>query len=614
MTTNQEGNTLWADRIQSANRYYKDWSDKFKCDVLERYYEGDQWKGKKDYQNLNYNPYILNLFYSTIKIKLAGLIFQKPQYMLSPRPGMSDWDLDMAVKSSNMKQDVLNTLVQNPRAKFVNNIRLCALDSFSRFGLLEVGYAADWRNPAKESPLLSDHEDATDTKPRVIEDREIPVNERMYFKRINPKRVRVSVTDNNELENQEWVGYYQFYYTKFLKNTKGIKFPSTYDTSGYISPDYTGASGVVDSSKASQSPELLRLLSQGEVTKVWHIWDLISMDRLLVLDGSFDKIWSSGFDRLPLIDLRWDLRSDGWFPIPPAYQWLSPQDEINEAREQTRSFRRRFTRKFFALGPDFIEEEEVEKFVSGPDGVVIKFKKEGAIGAIENPEQGQTASNALIIAKDDFNIISGTSAEARGQSDRETATQAKLIDARSQIRESADQLDFSEWLCRIGRETLTQAQEKLTDGVWAKYTTDPSENIMEEMQVSGPTYKYIKSQDISDGYDFDIDMDITNATPQAMAAQEEAFTKFCSLVQGFPFIPMSPVLIREAAFRCGYRNEKVIAQMQQAAVAAMAAKAIQTGKLTDGQGNQLTPDQIKQKQMQQPSDGQVSTQLNQQLQ
>jgi hypothetical protein len=534
--------------------------------------------------------------------------------MLTPKPGMSDWDLDMAVKSSNMKQDVLNTLIQNPNAKFVNNIRLALLDSYFRFGLLEVGYAADWRNPAKEPPLLSDHNTEPNDDARVIEDREIPVNERMYFKRINPKRVRVSVTDNNELENQEWVGYYQFYYTKFLKNTKGIKFPDGYDSSGYISPDYTGASGVVDSSKASQSPELLRMLAQGQVTKVWHIWDLVSMDRLLLIDGQFSTIWKSGYDRLPLIDLRWDLRSEGWFPIPPAYQWLSPQDEINEAREQTRSFRRRFTRKFFALGPDFIEQEEVEKFVSGPDGVVIKFKKEGAIGAIENPEQGQTATDALIIAKDDFNIISGTSAEARGQSDRETATQAKLIDARSQIRESADQLDFSEWLCRIGRETLTQAQEKLTDGLWVKYTTDPSENIMEEMQVQAPVFQFIKAQDMSDGYDFDIDMDITNATPQAMADQEQAFTKFCSLVQGFPFIPMSPILIREAAFRCGYRNEKVIAQMQQTAIAAMAAKAIQSGKLTDGQGNQLTPQQIQQKQMTTPNSQQVRTQLNNQLQ
>jgi hypothetical protein len=69
MINNQDAaDTNWADRISSANRYFKDWSDRFKCDALERYYEGDQWRGKKDYQNLNYNPYTLNLFYSTIKI------------------------------------------------------------------------------------------------------------------------------------------------------------------------------------------------------------------------------------------------------------------------------------------------------------------------------------------------------------------------------------------------------------------------------------------------------------------------------------------------------------------------------------------------------------------
>lgn len=606
-----ETNSGWSFKIPAANKFYTTWADKFKCATLEQYYEADQWKGKKDFNNLNYDPYVLNLYYSTIKIKLASLIFQKPQYLLSPRPGMSDWNIDLAVKSANMKQDVLNTLVQNPNAKYVNNIRLCGLDSFFRFAVLEVGYAADWRNPIKHDPVFDDHNEEPEDKARIVEDLPVPINERMYFKRINPRRFRVGAGESSELANQAWCGYYQFYYTKVLKATKGIKFPDDYD-SGYVSPDFTGSNGVIDASKASQSPEVLRMLASGQVTKVWHIWDMVTMERLLVLDGTFDVIWKTEFDRLPIIDLRWDLRTEGWFPIPPAYQWLSPQNEINEAREQTRSFRRRFTRKFFALGEDYIEQDEVNKFVSGPDGVVVRFKKENAIGPIENPEQGQTASNALIIAKDDFNIISGTSAEARGQSDRETATQAKLIDARSQIRESADQLDFSEWLCRIGRETLAQAQEKLTDGLWTKYTSDPSEGMFEEAQANADTFRYVKAQDLSDGYDFDIDMDVTNATPQAMAQQEESFVKFITLIQQFPMLSMSPILIRETAYRCGYRNEKVISQMQQAAVAAMAAKAITQGNLNGqpGQPGQST----QQAQMATPSSGQISTQLNGQLQ
>ena len=46
----------------------------------------------------------------------------------------------------------------------------------------------------------------------------------------------------------------------------------------------------------------------------------------------------------------------------------------------------------------------------------------------------------IIFEKDfnmsDLNMITGTSSQARAQSDRQTATQSKIIDVREQLRES----------------------------------------------------------------------------------------------------------------------------------------------------------------------------------
>src|SRR5271170_592598 len=134
---------FWETRIFNANKYYSEWSTKFKCDILERYYEGEQWKGRRDFVTVNYNPYMLNLVYSTIKVKLAGLVFQKPAFLISPKPGGNDWNEDMAMQSAGIKQDMLNTVIQNPNANFASNIKKAARDSFFRFGLIEVGYAAD---------------------------------------------------------------------------------------------------------------------------------------------------------------------------------------------------------------------------------------------------------------------------------------------------------------------------------------------------------------------------------------------------------------------------------------------------------------------------------------
>lgn len=611
---------FWQQRIHNANKYYMEWATRYKCDMLEKYYEGEQWKGRRDYITVNYNPYMLNLIYSTIKIKLANLVFQKPSFLIGAKPGGQDWNSDLAAQSAGIKQDVLNTIIQNPNANFAKHARRAAKDSFFRFGLIEVGYAADWRNPQKEEPLLSDHGEEPDDKARVVNKNEVPTNERFFFKRINPKRFRVAVSDAEDLSNHEWCGYYDFYYTKTLRKTKGIKFPDDYKDA-LVSADFTDTN-LFSGTENQPRPDFLRLLTEGEISRVWNIWDMVEKKRLLLLDDNFEELWSGDCDRLPFKDLRWDERTEGFYPVPPSFQWLSPQDDINEAREQTRSFRRRFTRKFYAI-KDAIEDDEIQKFTSGPDGIVVMFKQEGAIGPIENPEQGITAQNDLVIAKDDFNTVSGTSAEARGQStDRETATQAKLVDSRAQIRESAEQMDFSAWLCEIGRETLTQAQEFLVESLWIKYTTSPdSQAVLTDMQVMGPAYKQISSQDISDGYDFDITIDVMNQTPAAMQQEQQSFTTFVALLHQFPELAMSPVLIRKAALVSGMRDEKVIHQMQQVALLSMAAKAAQqaaqngqslsTGSAASGGG--ANPANATVSQMASPTGEQTEQQISQQL-
>lgn len=618
MAKNEYSANLWAQRISAAQRYHKRWKNKYRCDQLEKYYKGDQWKGKKDFFSINYNPYTLNLFYSTIKIKMAANLFQKPAFTISPRAANDNFNMDFAMQSANTKQDVLNTIVQNPNMYFVKHIKRAFIDSFFRFGIIEVGYANDWRNPLKQEPLTKSYLDpsveAGGEKDRVIEDSDVPINERFYIKRVKPARFLVSVSDAEDLSEHDWYGYLEYYYTRTLKNTDGINYPESTDMSPQYASDFTGYVDGSDRAVSGIPNELSGYLSSGEITPVWRIWNNVEQKQFLLRDGDYAELWNSPFTRSPLIDFRWDEELSGFYPIPPSYQWLSPQDEINESREQVRSFRRRFTRKFqYVEGA--IDELEAEKFTSGPDGVLIKVKQPNAISPIDNPEIGSTANEALIEAKDDFYTITGTDAQAPQNSDRETATAAKLLATKSAMRESADQLDFSSFLCLVGREILCQAQEKLVEGLWVKYTADPTEGLMQDMQMN-PTYKWIKSQDLRDGYDFDIDVDVINQTPQAMAAQQQSFISFLAIVQNYPAIALSPILIREAAKVSGYRNEKVIQQYQQAAALSMAMKAQQMGASQQqlGGGNPTNAATTQTQQMQTPTIDQTNTQLQQQLQ
>lgn len=568
---------LWGHRIPNANKYYETWENNYKCATLEEYYRGKQWRNRGGNVSPVANmPYTLNMFYSNIETKLANNLFQRPSFQISPKAGSnSDWEIDFAVQSAQIKQDVLNTVIQNPNLNFTKHLKRCYKDSFFRFGIMEVGFASDWRNPQREQDELASHTNPDVRRDRVVQKKkEIPVNERSYVKRIKPWRFRTSITDAEDLNNQEWFGYYSWFYTNALKKIDSIHWPSIDPNENYLAADVAGYSGSTVTNQVAGNRDLIQQLRKdGAITKVWHIWSMVEKREILLRDEDFAELWSDDFTSHPIIDLRWCEEFEGFYPIPPSYHWISSQNEINQTREQIKAARQRYTRRYQAV-KDKVDQPEIDKFVDGGDGTVVTVKEKDAISAIPEGNVSQTTVLDLQQAREDMNIIVGNSAEARGPADRETATQAKITDIRSQVRESAEQLEISNFACAVGRKILTVLSENLTEGMWIKSAYDTTQpQILEDIKTTGPLFQWIAAEKLDDGYDVDIEVDINNATPAAMAQALQSYQNFLAMVQMYPAVAMSPVLIRETAYRCGYRNEKVIQQMQQAAILSMAAKA-----------------------------------------
>jgi len=154
--------SLWHDRISASNKYYNEWANLFKCKILEEYYEGQQWKSQN---TLGYDPYVINKFYETIQIKISNFVPTFPKFNVNARPGNSEYNSEDAGYSARLKQDVLNTLIQDPNSQFVEEIEMAYKDSFFRFGMMEVGYAADWiLNPNLKKPLLKSGTDTNVSK------------------------------------------------------------------------------------------------------------------------------------------------------------------------------------------------------------------------------------------------------------------------------------------------------------------------------------------------------------------------------------------------------------------------------------------------------------------
>lgn len=574
----------WRERLDSAERYYKKWAALFKCDKLEKYYEGFQWAQQRDSGE---NPYVFNEIYETIQIKIGQFIPNVLKYDISATLGNADFDLAAGAASAKTKEDVLNTITHNTKQHFHDEIEQAFKDHFFRFGLIEVGYESDWIiNPRAAKPLLDTDigPEGDKQRPKVkFEPPELPVNERIYFKHVPAKRFRIGGMDHKYLEECTWCGYYEWVnksdllaLPKLMNRQKLVNSATSWPDSGTFSKDDYD-------------------FKNGEAVKIWHIWHNRAMQRLIVLDSPCCTIYQKPFKRLPLMDYRPDRRvsDESFYPIPPVFHWLSPQDEINETREQLRKHRRRFIRKF-QVQAGMVEDEEIEKFESGQDGALVKVKQPQAISAIDNPDLGPALDKAIVTSSDDLNKLSRTSAEVRGVADRTTATQANIINQQASIGEDSDRDRIGCWYEKIGREALLLVRDKFTVGIWAQMKQNVGEQLFQTVQNQPETYKWVTTEELNDGYDFKVTIDVTSLTPASAQKEQQNFLLFLGIVNQFPQIAMSPILIREAAYRCNYRNEKAIAEMQKMALMHQFSMQMQMqqqggGGGQGGQGGQQSP-------------------------
>lgn len=551
--------SLWGDRFNRWDKYYRSWEGRFMCRQLEEYYEGKQWK---EASGLGFTPYVTNKIYETVEIKIAQFIPTFPKFNVSSKPMNEEFDLETSMRSAQLKEDTLNTLVADERNHFPEEMEAAYKDSFFRFGMMEVGYAADWLiNPNLAKPLLK--KDTTrfvnddDRHRKVGEKQEVPMNERVYFKHVPARQFRIGGLDHKYLEQCSYLGYYDYIYEDDLMSMKIMNRDK-------VGKAITSDDRTIDTLEGDESSESV---SSDAIIKIWHVWDMRAKKNMVIVDSPAVTVFEKSFERLPLFDFRPSGRTvkAGFYPVPPVYNWLSSQNEINEAKEQLRRHRQRFTRKY-QIQQGKILAEEIEKFETGPDGSLIIVQSEGAIKPIENANLGAATDESIASATDDFNRISGTSDQARGVSDRTTATQATIIDQRSSVREKKDRDRILRWSGRIGREALKVAQENFSQGFWAHLTSPEGEQLFGSIQQLENAVRWVSQADLNDNYDFRVNIEATSLSAISQEEEKKKYIEFLSILTQFPMIAFSPLMVRETAYRVGYRNERVIAELQKMAL------------------------------------------------
>ena len=560
--------TLWTARWETANKYYKEWESRHKCPQLAEYYEGKQYD-ESDFPE-GMDPLVYNLFYAAVESRLPMMSFQKPIANLKPKPGKMDYDPEAATAQARLRQDMINTYLQDPDKKFGDVCQQAVLDAQFRFGVVEVGYSAEWiENPFATKPILktdNSSEFEPETPAKNLEKTQpelLPEDERIYVKHIHPKNFRVGGNDKWNTQQCSWVGYSEFFRLEdLLAIPKIARILELEDQAGaYRSSDFVPGDSTTNQFGGEALIECLT------------VFDLRRRVRLFISKTHGLLLHTVPFARLPIFPLRFSMPAvdPGWFPVPPARSWKSPQDEHNSALNARKAYRHRALPKWVVADSAFPDEEELNKLTSPEPFTVSRVQSielGAAIAPVPFPSLNAEFANTLVSSREDFNFAAGTSVDVTASADRETATKSKIVATRAGIRESRTLGIVRDWMCDIIREIALLQAERLTQEAWIKRALDTEPTLGEVKDLQYAWAKIDPTAQLNSDLDFEVTIDLSSLSPVAREETKNKFLEFLAIINNYPQFAFSPKLLRYLADLLDVRMEMVLRELQELALVA----------------------------------------------
>ncbi len=180
----------WTDRLTKAKKDYEAWEKEFDCDHLVKYYGGRQWKNVPEVEAAK--KYVINMVFATVETQLPTLMFSKPKIAVEARPSRAMQADSDAAGRATLLEATLQTFVDDRNLHFTHETTLALRDAYPRFGVVEVGYTADFLdNPNADKPVLKPDSDEplldTDQQP-ILQPRKTLKAESLFVKRLDCSR------------------------------------------------------------------------------------------------------------------------------------------------------------------------------------------------------------------------------------------------------------------------------------------------------------------------------------------------------------------------------------------------------------------------------------------
>jgi hypothetical protein len=568
---------IWEDRINRAKAVRKNWKDRFRVDLGYEYFEGAQNPGYPEEEWIT-----VNKIYSHIKAQLPSLYASDPYFYVklkrsyNPDPEM----IAQYEQKGKIRQAYLNYLKDELNLK--QEVRLCVQDAFFKYGVVKVHYRADrQKNPDFEQPILGE-----DGLPMTAEDGEIlmepeyiPINERYCIERVHPddflwdedagttdktwkwQAQRIIMTIDEARENP-------LFSRAAIKDIEGKG--ETKDEEQKKRDERKKGSDVVGRAEAIDPKSPDRKI---DTVVTWEIYDWKNDTWTVIAEGAktpllLDSELPPGTEKSPFGVLRFTLRDDSPYPIPPVSMGIDVQKEFNLSRSRILTHRKRFNRKYQAAGQ--WDEDQLAKLETGDDGTVIKSDVPGSTIApiADAPLDQWNYHEVNLLNNDMIELLGGSSDESRGIAGADSATQASILDKRLDMKEGDAMSMVIDFVKGVAR--------KLDQLVQAHITED------EAVRIAGPEgefWKVVRSEDYEEiNGEFEYDVNVGATIPRMPQTERASWMAFLQLVAGTPQLLLSKALLKEMASQHHIENQVLIDEVYNIGQMIMKGQLAQPGQ------------------------------------
>jgi len=571
----------WVKRVQASAKEKQEWETRFEVKRNKAYYLGDQLAQRLDENNDRRVQ--INLVGSAVRAEIPALSYYYPHASIVGRPEREDTPGQKLDQRAQLLQDTANSIVQDPTTLFREQTHLSLKEAFWAIGCVETGYEAEFEDSKRS---MDANRTLKETESDEVKKETLPKlkNEVFFVRRIPARQILVSKRKSALIQECDWVGYWEY------QNLEDVKAAPAY--SKKVTSKLTAKPGEGEGGRDDGELEDRDQAETGrQQIKIYKIWDLRTRKKLVFVEGCDDFLMTEAFKRLPLHFLRFEMDPDEFFPIPPIYHMLHPQDEYNDSRDMLRKLRKGIVPRY-TYDENLVDPEDMEKLESGEIGTYIPVKGHQVepIRPINQPSWSESMIRSLAASKQEFDEMSGVGAEQRQVAESKTAKQAQIVAHAGAVQNSFNRQIVADWLGDIINELLQLAIDHMVLDRWILRNVDPfSQFAMREAQNISERHQEITFQDLQDAnsnFRWDVTVSVDSLSPVSRQEQQAAWNQALTMLAN-PSIAQILALSPELAKKTLDLNGVTSAREQELIGEALAKMAQQQQQMAMAQGSPM---------------------------